>query len=116
MRPKTVAQTLQELRSEPGIDISRLAAGTTILVETTQGVYEIVVIEPRISLVEITGTDPRLKKPVTGQLLASNYDAEGKVSLPNWIGKNLRMQFKFHNCVFSCSVSLSARVGNYEVF
>lgn len=102
------------------MDVTRLPAGTKIIVETTQGVYELVIDNPQISLVSIRGTDPRLKEPITGQLVASHYDHEGRVSLPNWIGKNLRMHIKFLNCEHTCSVSLSARVEgdgwHYDVF
>jgi len=118
--PKSIDETVRELRSRPGIDVTKLSVNQRVLVETTQAVYEMKVIAARLALVEITSTDPRLRKPVIGQLWASHYDVAGRVSLPGWIGRSLRMQLRFNNCTFPCSVTLSASVHgdrfHYDVF
>ena len=120
MHPKTIPQIVAELRAQPGIDITRLAKGTKLIVETTQGVFEFSVTNPRHGLVRVFGTDARLRAGISGQVLESFYDIEGRVAVPNWITKSLRIQITFKNGVYPCTPALSARVEgagwHYEVF
>jgi hypothetical protein len=120
MALKTPQQVLAELKRQPGIDIAKQPAGTTILVETTQGIYELVVKKPEISLVEVTSTDPRLHKGTLAQLNFSTYDIQGRIALPHWIGKSLRMQLSFKNTLYPCSAAISAAIVgdgfHFEVF
>ncbi len=110
MLPKTTEQVTAEFRAKPGIDILKLTPGLRIIVETTQMVYEMDVTHPNIGYVRLFSTDARLRNGVTGELLESTYDIKGTVSLPRWIGKELRMQFRFHNGIYSCSPAVTARV------
>lgn len=118
--PKSPDEVTLELRAQPGIDVCRLKVGTRITVETTQTVFELEMTVPSSGILRIFGTDPRLRSGVSGRLLQSNYDKDGLVNIPYWIGKSLRMQFVFKNGIFSCTPALSARViGDnwfYEVF
>lgn len=107
---KTAEQILAEIRSQPGIDVSRLAKGTRLLIETTQYLYEFVVVDTVNRLVEIQGSDPRFKNPVIGQFLRSNYDMPGLVFLENWIGKSLRMQVRFRDSAISFPCAVSVRI------
>jgi phenolic acid decarboxylase len=118
--PKTIDETLAILRAQPGIDISRLAPGTTVIVETTQGIIELVVLNPTVGLVRVSGTDPKIKEPVNCQMTQSCYDLKGLITLPKWIGKDLRMQLTFRNANLHCSTTVSATVRgkgwHYDVF
>ena len=118
---KTPEQLIRELAAEPGVDIPKLPIGTKIIVETTQAVYELIVLNPPHNVVKVSSTDPRIKGDgVIGQLNQSLYDLAGKVSLPHRIAKNLRMQFTFANALYLCSAAISARVEgdgwHFEVF
>lgn len=118
--PKTTTETWEELRAQPGIDIARLPVGTQILVETTQGIIEIEVLTPATGLVRVSGTDPKIKEPKVCQLVQSDYDLQGIIFLPKWIGKDLRMKLSFANATFHCSATISAQVRgdgwHYDVF
>jgi phenolic acid decarboxylase len=118
--PQTIDDLLADLRARPHIDISRLPVGATIIVETTQGIIEMVVLNPTAGLVRVSGTDPKIREPVNCQMTQSFYDLEGKVRLPKWIGKEMRMQLTFKNASLNCSATVSAVVRgkgwHYDVF
>lgn len=118
--PKTVKQTIEDLKRQPGIDIRKMKPGTKIMVETTQGVYDIEVVAPSVAMIDVSGTEPRLHQKLTGQLRASHLDVGGQVGLTAWIGKNLRMAIQFGNAIHNCSPALSAKVSgpdwSYDVF
>lgn len=100
-----------------GIDLTRRQPGEVILVETTEGIYEIILDDPKLALALVTGTDLRLRQPTLCQIRQSSF---GNKVFPNWIGLGLRMQFTFRNCVHETTVALSASVSGagwwYEVF
>ena len=118
--PQTIDDVLADLRAKPHIDISRLPVGMTVIVETTQGVMELVVLNPTQGLVRVSGTDPKIREPVNCQMTQSCYDLQGLITLPKWIGKDLRMQLTFKNATLNCSVTVSATVRgkgwHYDVF
>lgn len=117
---ESIEQTLASLRAQPGINVTKLAVGTRLTVETTQAVYEMVITHPILAIVRLFSTDPRLREGVSGELIESSLDLNGSVALPRWIGKNLRMHFNFKNGIYSCTPALSARVVgsgfHYDVF
>lgn len=118
--PLDIPALVAYYKAQPGVNIGRLAEGTKVLVETTQNVFELQVIQPMLNLVHVRGSDPRLRPGVTGQLIHSAYDINGKVIIPDWIGKGLRMHIMFKNATYQSTPVLSARVsGNgwhYDVF
>lgn len=108
--PQTIDDVLADLRARPHIDITRQPVGTNILVETTQGIIEMVVLNPETALVRVSGTDPKIREPVNCQMTQSLYDLEGRITLPKWIGKEMRMQLTFKNASLNCSATVSAMV------
>jgi len=108
--PQTIDDVLADLRARPHIDLTRQSVSTTIIVETTQGIIELVVLNPETALVQVSGTDPKIKQPVNCQMTQSFYDLEGRITLPKWIGKDLRMQLTFKNTSLNCSATVSAAV------
>jgi hypothetical protein len=109
---------LDKLRAQPGIDVRRLKAGTRLLIETAQHVYEMVVIVPHATLLEISSTDPVLRRPTVGQFLAGHYPASTDVE--GWIGRGLSMVIRFRNGCYRSGPVLSAQVKgdtwHYTVF
>lgn len=100
-----------ELRAKPGIDITKLEAGTVVVVETTTGgIFELTVVNPEKGLAEITGTDPHFHRSVVGQLLCSSAEPDGDVKVPNWIGETLCMHLRFLDCTFVCCNAHAATV------
>ena len=55
--------------TEPGIDIRRLKPGTILLLEADPFLYEIKVVYPVHSIIEISSSDPCLRTATMGQLL-----------------------------------------------
>lgn len=118
--PKTVDEVAAELWAKPGIDITKRGVGDVLIVETTLHVYKLEVRNPKFGLVRIHATDRLCRDGVTGELIESHYDLAGKVCLPRWIGKSLRMQIRFQNGNLGCSPAISCRLETptfgYEVF
>ena len=127
---KSVQQTLEILRARPGIDASRQKEGTGVIIEAGTQIYHLRLLpKPKHVLVELSGTDPRIRpaKPGKtdfpsnlGQFLGSVYDPEGKVFLDQWIGQELCMVIRFKNGTLTCPPSKSATVigegWRYDVF
>lgn len=63
------------------VDITRLKPNTTILLSTSNNVYEIIIVEPQIKLCYITSSE-RFKKTTEVTILGSLH--EGK-SHPGWV-------------------------------
>lgn len=103
-----------------GIDIRQRAIGEIILVETDNGIYELVVVAPSQCLVKVTGTDPRLHQPAVGRFLNSTSVLYPYKVCPAWIGLGCRMLIAFRNANFESGVILSASIrGNgwhFDVF
>jgi hypothetical protein len=99
--------------TESGIDIQRLAPGTSILLETDAHVYELKVMNPALGLVAISSTDSTLRQATVGQLLSSGTKNW-------WIGKGLAMRLRFRNGIYTSGPVASARVRGkgwyYDVF
>jgi len=83
------------LKALPGIEIFRQRVGTRIIVETDNGMYELVVLNPTQGLVEISGSDPRLHEPVIGRFLHSVHAVYPNVAADAWIGRAMRMVIAF---------------------
>lgn len=109
-----------KLRSEPGIDLAKLTAGTKVYVETDTDVYEITVTLQKEAIVEIWGTDKRMRQPLFGRFLHSVNGRNRQVCLDRWIGKGLRMVIAFRYESFESGMVVSASVEgpnwHYEVF
>ncbi len=119
-RPQTATQLVMEYRGKPGINVAALKVGAEFIVETTVAVYEFTVINPEIGLVEVNSGDGRFLMGSVARLVQSVYDVEGKVAVPLWIGKDLRMQLTFKNGILPCAPTVSARIlgdgWHYDVF
>jgi hypothetical protein len=84
------------------IDVTRLKAGTRILVQTeTENIWALKVIDPKFALVEVYGTDPRFKDqpPVKGILLQSFLPGRDGQNLAHAFVKNWLFQIKFANII-----------------
>lgn len=119
--PINLAEQLEHLRSQPGIDISRQPKGTIIRAETTQNVYELVVLIPEKRLVQISGNDSRLNGiPMVGVFEQSIYGSDKRVTIPSWIGRSMKMLIQFKNGLMTSNVVTSASVSganwHYDVF
>lgn len=105
---------------EVGINITKLAIGTSIMVETEDSqVFEIVVRKPEHGVVEVSGTEPRLKNPTLGVLTHSSTD-DKKTQIDHWIGQYLRMMIVFRNGNYESQLvthaSLKGEGWQFEVF
>ncbi len=86
---------------ETGIDLTKQKIGTIITVETEdERLFEMVVKIPERGVVEISGTEPRLKSPVLG-VLTHSFSGDKHTQINHWIGMLLKMSLVFKN-------------GNYE--
>lgn len=125
-----VERTIQILRARPGIDVSRQKEGTGVIIEAGTQIYHLRLLpkDGRV-LVELSGTDPRLRQrkagdpdyPInTGLFLGSAHDPQGTVFLDDWIGADLCMAIRFKNGVLTCPPTKSATVVGenyrYDVF
>jgi hypothetical protein len=103
-----------------GIDVRQRQAGEVILVETDNSIYELTVMVPRQCLVQVTGTDPRLRQPTVGRLLNSTAVLHPHDVRDAWIGPARRMLIAFRNVNFESGVIVSASIrGNgwhFDVF
>jgi hypothetical protein len=116
----TTAEILEALKKQPGIDIRRQAPGTTIIVETDTGLYELRVVNPVEGVVQVSGTDPRLHQPVLGRFLRSVCASDPQAVLDGHIGRTMRMVIAFRNAEFESGIVVSATVRgegwSYDVF
>jgi len=95
---------------EIGIDVTKQAIGSTILVETEDNhLFELVVKRPETGVVEISGTEPRLKYSVLG-VLTHSFSDNKKVQINHWIGKLLRMSLVFKNGNFESKLVIHASI------
>ena len=111
--------------AEPGIDIRKLKTGVVILMEAGPYLYEIRVMYPVHSIVEITSSDPNLRAATVGQMLHSVHWPSAGAPIPSWIGKGLVLEIRFRNGLYRTQPVTAASVqgkredGNrwsYEVF
>jgi hypothetical protein len=108
-----MTETPESLRERGGIDLTNLSVGTEILVETTAGVYEITIVTPEDGtvIVKATVSPFNVHKPTMIRLERSIWDDKGKIALPHWIGKAMRMVFRDDdNGLFATHSVVSARV------
>jgi hypothetical protein len=108
----------ERLRTEPGIDVRRLRAGTRLFIETENHVYEMKVVLASAGLLEITSSDPVLHLPTVGQYLSGQFPPDCEVD--GWIGKGLFMFIRFRNGCYASAPVRSAEVlgdtWHYTVF
>lgn len=105
---------------EPGIDITKQKVGTTLLVETEDGrLFEMKVVMPEKGVLEIQGTDPRLKAPVLG-ILTHAFSGDKRTQINYWIGHLLKMALMFRNGNLESAPVVHATVKgerwSYDVF
>lgn len=82
-----------------GFNVSRLKAGSVLLIESTLGtLYALNIIEDR--LVDVQGTDPLFRTPKRGIFVESWSAKVGGTTFPDWIGKDLRMMLRFADANF----------------
>jgi hypothetical protein len=117
-------QAMQNIpREEPdgelGIDISKLAAGTTILVETEDDrIFELKMADPGKGVAEISGTEPRMRRQPTLGMLTHSFSET--IRIDKWIGFGLRMSLTFRNGRYESAAVMHATVRgagwSYDVF
>jgi len=103
---------------EIGINVTKQKIGTTIMVETEDNqIFEMVVRKPKLSVVEVSGTEPRLKYPTFG-VLTHSFDE--KTRIDHWIGQYLKMTLVFRNDNYESKpvihASLKGEGWQFEVF
>jgi len=112
-------------QTEPGIDIRKLKPDTTVLLEAEPYLYEIKVMHPVHSVVEISSSDPRLRTATVGQVLHSVHWSSPGAPIPAWIGKGLALEIRFRNGSYRTQPVTAASVSgkhedgsrwSYEVF
>ena len=110
---------------QPGIDIRKLKADSIILLEAEPYLYEMRVMYPVHSIVEISSSDPNLRAATVGQVLHSVRSSGPGVPIPSWIGKGLALEIRFRNGTYRTQPVMAASVGgrhedgsrwSYEVF
>jgi hypothetical protein len=93
---------------EVGIDVTRQKPGTVIMVETEdEHLFEIKVTVPAKGVMEVSGTEPRLRKPVLGVL---THSFAGKTQINHWIGMLLKMSLVFRNGSYESAPVVHATV------
>ena len=111
--------------AEPGIDIRKLKADTTILLEAEPYLHEIKVLHPAQSIVEISSSDPVLRVATVGQVLHSVHWSSPASPIPAWIGKGWALEIRFRNGTYRTQPVMAASVSgrhedgsrwSYEVF
>lgn len=92
----SMTETPDTLRERGGVDLTKLPARTKILVETTAGIYEIVVVKPEDGTVVVKATVAPFTahKDTMTVLERSIWDDKGKIALPFWVGQAMRMVFR----------------------
>jgi hypothetical protein len=108
-----MTETSQTLKDKGGVDLTKLQIGVKLLVETTAGIYELTVVDPLTGGVSVKATVPPFtaQQPFVTKLERSIWDDKGNVSIPFWIGKEMRMVFVDHSGkLFATHSVMSARV------
>lgn len=105
---------------ELGIDITKQPVGTTLIVETEDDhLFEMKVTIPQRGVVEVSGTEPRLKFPVLG-VLTHSFSGDKKTQINHWIGMLLQMSLVFKNGNYESKPVIHATVSGpgwkYDVF
>ena len=117
--------TSTAMPAEPGIDIRKLKADTTILLEAEPWLYEIKVVYPVHGIVESSSSDPHLRVATVGQVLHSVHWPSLGAPIPSWLGKGLALEIRFRNGTYRTQPVMAASVSgrhedgsrwSYEVF
>ena len=75
------------------IDVTRLKQGMSLFLETETAVYTMLVLRPKLGLLQVTSSHPELRQPTVGQLIGS-YQPSGSI-YPDRIVKGLSMCLRF---------------------
>lgn len=100
------------LKKMGGADVSALAVGTKVYVETTEAVYQLTVVG-RNGAVMVESAEPpfEVQTPELCTLVRSDWDDKGKVNIPYWVGKAMRILFKLGDGnLYATHSVVSARV------
>jgi hypothetical protein len=89
-RNHTLDGLARELGSSEGVALQSLAAGTRLTVNTRNTRYQIIVLDPVMRHVTVSG-GPRLRTGIQGRLEGATTG--GSVLRLGWIGVGLRMEF-----------------------
>ena len=101
--------------AEPGINLRKLRADTTILLEADPYLYELRITHPVHGVVEISSSDPALRVPTIGQVLHSLHWSSPAAPIPLWIGKGLALEIRFRNGLYRTQPVTAASVsGKHE--
>jgi len=111
---------MTEPMKELGIDITKQKPDTIITVETEDDrLFEIIVKMPERGVVEVSGTEPRLKNPVLG-VLTHSFSGDKQTQINHWIGMLLKMSIVFKNGNFESQPVIHATIRgsgwSYNVF
>lgn len=93
-------KTAEEAIARGGVQVSKLKPDTRLIIETSTGtMYTVSLVDEFTGLIQFYSTDPRFRTrpPVHCYFVASWMDREGKLSVPDWIVKLGRMQFRFRD-------------------
>lgn len=99
-----------DVTGELGIDITQQLPGTVIFVETEDDMlFEMKVVVPREGIVEVSGTEPRLKQPTLG-ILSHSFSGDKKTQINYWVGMLLCMSLLFKNGSYESKPVVSASI------
>lgn len=80
------------LKALGGADLTKLEVGTKLYVETTKAVYGLTVLDSAGTVMIESAEAPFVAQtPTRCELVRSDWDDKGKVNIPHWIGKAMRM-------------------------
>jgi hypothetical protein len=111
------------LKKVGGADVSALPIGTKLYVETTKAVYQLTVMGAGLVMVESAEPPFEAQTPDLCTLVRSDWDDMGRVNIPYWVGKAMRMIFKLGDgnlyathSVVSAKVEASDGSWGYELW
>lgn len=116
-KTSSMTETPETLRKKGGVDLTKLNPGVKILVETTVGIYELVITDPSTGGVSVKATVPPFEAGISidTRLDRSIWDDKGKIFIPHWIGKSMRMVFvDSKSQLFATHSVVSAKVESAE--
>ena len=99
-KPEKPPTTPEEAIARGGVQVSRLKPNNRVLIDTTVGtLFTLKLLDEFSNLVEIWSTDPkfRTRQPVVCYFLCSWVDARGDLTVPDWVLRGARMQFRFRD-------------------
>lgn len=108
------------LSNESNIDVTRLKPGMKLFLETGTAVYTLLVLRPKLGLVQVTSSRPELRQPTVGQLIGSYQSDASRTAFLNQIVKNFSFCLRFADGYFTSTPVTAAEVSgghwHYIVF